>query len=125
MSKINPSLVNSFELDYKKLNSLMQYKLPKSEQTFNKAYEIYTKTLNGVHTFEKGFNDLFLLRHDALMEVNKFLFDEDQEKLYDMKDDDEEGWSLYKEKSEEYRILDFFFTRLLNVANQMTVEGKR
>ena len=123
--EIDPNLVNPFELGYNNMQKLMQYKLPESEATFKSAFELYAKTLRGDISFEKGLNKLFLLRHDALMSVNKFLFDEDQEKLYDMKDDDEEGWSLYKEKSEEYRILDFFFTRLLNVANQMTVEGKQ
>ena len=115
--EIDPNLVNPFELGYNNMQKLMQYKLPESEATFKSAFELYTKTLKGDISFEKGLNKLFLLRHDALMSVNKFLFDEDQEKLHDMKEDDVEGWAMYKQRAEEYRIHDFFFTRLIGIVN--------
>lgn len=109
-------MTNDLNLDYRTLEKLMDYNQKENEGAFVAAYNIYRQSMEE-ETFKEGFRELFLLRHQALKEVNSFLSDEDQERIHQMDEDDKEGWQIYKVSAERYRIYDFFFTRLLKHIN--------
>lgn len=109
---INPSNINTYELDYTNMLWLVDYKLAKHKELFDEAFGIYVQTLTGKIEVEFGFSELLRLRHEALIKVNHFLADPASEKEHDMTEDDVEGWAIYEEVSEAYRIYDFFVVRL-------------
>jgi hypothetical protein len=54
---------------------------------------------------------LFKERDKAERDVLHFLNDEKLTKKYKMDDNDKEGWVLWKEMSEKYSVLNYFYNR--------------
>lgn len=109
-----------YNCEQDRLKKLVHFKLPESSESFNSFYNIYKNhSVNPNSTFR----DLFKLRHSSLMDLNNFLFDSEQEKKYDMREEDVEGWKVYEKLSERYRIADFFFTRVVDEFNKNLSNG--
>lgn len=105
--------------EHSRLKTLISYKLPESNEIFDSIYNVYKNKDNQ----QANFQNLFKVRHSALMELNNFLFDSEQEKKYDMREEDEAGWKQYQILAERYRIADFFFTRLVDDINKHLPNG--
>lgn len=55
--------------------------------------------------------DLWLKRDDAEREVLHFLNDDELTKTHKMDDNDPEGWKMWKEMSDRFSVLNYFYNR--------------